>query len=62
MTVPAADGALSKTQIELVKRQLVPVLERMSRDQLLDLGDFIYDESRRRASGPLRHWCYEIRV
>ncbi len=62
MAIPAGDGTLSKTQVELVKRQPVPVLERMSRDQLLELGDYIYDESRRRASGPLRHWCYEIRI
>ena len=50
--------ALSADQI---KAQLKPALEALSREDLLALGDFLFEEARRRKASSNRAWRYPTR-
>lgn len=61
----AADSysRLTDDQLEQVKRQLAPLMGRMTRLQIFEMADFLYAEARSRsASASLDDWRFELRV
>lgn len=54
---------LSDAQLEQVKRQLAPVMGRMTRLQIFEMADFLYAEARsRRSQTAVEDWRFEISV
>ena len=47
---------------ETLKARLKPALEGLSREDLLELGDFLFEEARRRKPSRDRAWRYPNRV
>jgi|GEM_PF-4226533 len=58
MNDDAHDRTATKPDAEALKRQLKPALEGLSREDILSLGDFIFDEARRLATNRNRAWRY----